>query len=62
MKQNKKELDVDIIGGQGPLTKEEAEAISKFIKASKKKKANRISRKTKTASLTSSRVRVKKAS
>jgi hypothetical protein len=37
MKQNKNELDVDFIGGQGPLTKEEAEAISKFIKASKKK-------------------------
>jgi hypothetical protein len=62
MKQNKKELDVDIIGGQGPLTKEEAEAISKFIKASKKKKTNRVSRKTKTSSLISSRVRVKKAS
>jgi len=27
-----KELDVDFIGGQGPLTKEEEKAISDFIK------------------------------
>jgi hypothetical protein len=82
------ELDVDFIGGQEPLTKEEAEAISKFIKARKrkankldnigivgtqkkksltsqayhKKKTGEVFRKARAASLTSSRVRVKKAS
>ena len=82
------ELDVDIIGGQGQLTKEESEAISKFIKASKKKKyklddigfvgtqkkkslasqawhkkkTGEVFRKARAASLTSSRVGVKKAS
>ncbi len=30
MKQHKNELDVDIIGGTEPLTKEEEKAISKF--------------------------------
>ncbi|MDX2047365.1 MAG: hypothetical protein SFU87_11295 [Chitinophagaceae bacterium] len=35
MKQNKNELDVDFIGGMGPLTKEEEKAISEFFKASK---------------------------
>jgi len=38
MKQNKKELDVDFIGGQGSFTKEEEEMINAFIKASKDKK------------------------
>ena len=45
MKQNKTELDVDFIGGQQPLTKEEAKAISEYlktVKASKKKVANKI--------------------
>ena len=32
------ELDVDFIGGVGPLTKEEEKAISEFIKASKKRR------------------------
>ena len=41
MKQNKKELDVDFIGGEGPLTKAEQEMISAFIKASKNKKDKR---------------------
>ncbi|MFY8110260.1 MAG: hypothetical protein ACOVO9_14775 [Bacteroidia bacterium] len=30
-----KELDVDFIGGQGPLTKDEERAISEFIKSQK---------------------------
>ena len=37
MKQNKKELDVDFIGGHAPLTNEEAKAISAYIKAQKAK-------------------------
>ena len=35
MKSGGKELDVDFIGGMGPLTKEEEKAISDFIKAQK---------------------------
>ena len=35
MKNKSKELDVDFIGGQGPLTKSEEKAISEFIKARK---------------------------
>ncbi len=38
MKQNKNELDVDFIGGSGPLTKEEEKTISEFIKASKERR------------------------
>jgi len=38
MKSKLKELDVDFIGGQGPLTKEEELAISEFIKNSKEKR------------------------
>jgi hypothetical protein len=41
-----KELDVDFIGGQRPLTKDEESAISAFIKAQKllrsKKQASNI--------------------
>ncbi len=37
MKQNKYELDVDFIGGNGPLTEEESKAISAYIKAQKNK-------------------------
>lgn len=37
MKKTKK-LDVDFIGGQGPLTKEEEQAISDFIKLRRAKK------------------------
>lgn len=40
MKQNKKELDVDFIGGLAPLTDEEAKAISAYIKAQKAKPAS----------------------
>jgi hypothetical protein len=39
MKSKRKELDVDFIGGMGPLTKEEEKAISEFIKANKLKRA-----------------------
>ncbi len=38
MKNKLKELNVDFIGGQGPMTKEEELAISKFIKADKQKR------------------------
>jgi hypothetical protein len=37
MKRKTKELDVDFIGGQEPLTKEEEKAISEFIKTMKEK-------------------------
>jgi len=49
MKSNKNELDVDVIGGTGPLTKEEAKAISKFIIASKERQRQAARRKTRTA-------------
>lgn len=35
MKRKSKELDVDFIGGQGPLTKEEELSISEYIKTQK---------------------------
>ncbi len=35
MKQKTKELDVDFIGGQKPMTKKEALLISEFIKSRK---------------------------
>jgi hypothetical protein len=47
MKKKSKELDVDFIGGQEPMTKDEALAISKFIKAQKAlqiKKKRRVTR------------------
>lgn len=37
MKKKTKELNVDYIGGQGPLTKEEELAISEFIRKNKEK-------------------------
>jgi len=49
MKTKKIELDVDFIGGQTSLTKEEELAISAFIKKNKAKKNKRSSSKTKTA-------------
>ena len=50
MKQNKNELDVDFIGGFGPLTKEEEKAISAFIRASKERRQKQtIRQKTRTA-------------
>jgi len=48
MKTKKIELDVDFIGGQTSLTKEEEKTISEFIKKSKSKKAKKTSHKTKT--------------
>ena len=38
MKNNDKELDVDFIGGQKPMTKKEELAISEFIRVAKEKK------------------------
>jgi len=38
MKNKQLELDVDFIGGQEPLTKEEELLISAFIKANKEKR------------------------
>lgn len=48
MKNKNKELDVDFIGGQEPLTKEEELLISEFIKADKEKRALSNKRQTKT--------------
>ena len=39
MKTRKKELDVDFIGGVGPLTKDEEKRISEVIKMLKSKKS-----------------------
>lgn len=38
MKGNKKELEVDFIGGQGSLTKVEEQAITKYLKSKSAKK------------------------
>lgn len=46
MKTKKVELDVDFIGGQTSLTKEEEKAISDFIKKNKSKKVKSHSIKT----------------
>lgn len=48
MKTKKIELDVDFIGGQTSLTKEEEKTISEFIKKNKSKKTKKTSYKTKT--------------
>jgi hypothetical protein len=48
MKTKKIELDVDFIGGQTSLTKEEEKAISDFIKKTKSKKTKSLILKTKT--------------
>ena len=39
----RKELDVDFIGGQGPLTKEEEKLISEFIRKRKSKRTKKSS-------------------
>jgi hypothetical protein len=50
MNKNKStELDVDFIGGQGPLTKSEEQSISEFIKAQKLLRIKKQVRKTKTS-------------
>ena len=48
MKSKQKELDVDFIGGQEPMTKEEELAISEFIRADKEKRRMQELRKAKT--------------
>jgi hypothetical protein len=45
MKHKKNELDVDFIGGMGPLTKVEEKAISEFIKSSKERRQKQKTRK-----------------
>ena len=52
MKNKSTELDVDFIGGQGPLTKSEEQAISEFIKAQKLLRAKKKIRRTRTAART----------
>jgi hypothetical protein len=47
MKTKKIELDVDFIGGQTSLTKEEEKTISEFIKKNKSKKTKKITPKAK---------------
>jgi hypothetical protein len=44
MKKKSIELNVDFIGGQGPLTKEEELIISEFIRKSKEKRKLKIQR------------------
>jgi len=44
MKKNK-ELNIDAIGGQGPLTKQEEKIISDFLKSRSTKKRRAIPRK-----------------
>jgi hypothetical protein len=48
MKTKKIELDVDFIGGQTTLTKEEERTISEYFKKSKSKKSKKSSHKAKT--------------
>ena len=50
MKQRKIELEVDFIGGLGPLTKSEEKAISDYIKTGKSKRVKKeLNRRTKTS-------------
>ena len=42
MKAKKIELDVDFIGGQTSLTKDEEKSISEYIKKNKTKKTKRL--------------------
>jgi len=49
MKTKMVELDVDFIGGQTSLTKEEEKSISDFIEKNKSKRIKRSLIKTKTA-------------
>ncbi len=49
MKNKVKELDVDFIGGQGSLTKDEERQISEFIKAQKLLRVKQQIHKTKTS-------------
>ena len=51
MKRRNKELKVDVIGGLGPLTKEDEKAISDFIQARKKKQAKKKNRRVSTKTI-----------
>jgi hypothetical protein len=51
MKSKLKELDVDFIGGQAPITKDEELAISAFIRADKEKRRQQELLKIKTKTL-----------
>ena len=53
MKSKNIELDVDFIGGQGPLTKVEEIAISNYIKAQKAKNLKKQSTVKQTNKITS---------
>ena len=53
MKSKNIELDVDFIGGQGPLTKAEEIAISNYIKAQKAKNLKKQSTEKQTNKITS---------
>lgn len=44
MKNKSKELDVDFIGGQGPMTKEEEKSITEFIKSQNSLKTKELIR------------------
>ena len=48
MKSKAKELDVDFIGGQDPMSQEEEKAISEFIKGQKLSVQKRTARVTQT--------------
>jgi hypothetical protein len=47
MKRKSAELDVDFIGGQNPMTKEEENSISEFLKAQKLLRAKKLIRSAK---------------
>ena len=49
MKHRSKELDMDFIGGESPMTKEEEKAISEFIKVQKLLRAKKQIRSNKTS-------------
>jgi len=44
MKRKTIELDVDFIGGENPMTKDEEEAVNEFIRTQKILRANKLSR------------------
>ena len=50
MKAKLKELSVDSIGGHGPLTKQEQQAISEFIRVNREKNRLQSARKKKSSS------------
>ncbi|MEO8413244.1 MAG: hypothetical protein ABI472_06275 [Ginsengibacter sp.] len=52
MKQHKTELDVDFIGGSGPLTRDEEKVISEFIRASRERQKQKTRQKHKPPTLT----------